>query len=188
MVLPRDCEVLVVGAGPAGLSLAAELERQGAVGVLLVDRQAEGSNLSRAAVIHARTLEVLEPLGATAELLRAGHAVQVFRMREQDRLRSLQVGFSGHDRRRVCGGLCGQRRHHFQRRIADPAHGIAQPHPEQRGHLVISRPPGPQPATELGADPVDQPTLQRPVHVLVGDQRSEAAVGDVLAETVQPGQ
>ncbi|WP_159713610.1 FAD-dependent monooxygenase [Geminicoccus flavidas] len=86
MVLPRDCEVLVVGAGPAGLSLAAELERQGASGVLLVDRLAEGSNLSRAAVIHARTLEVLEPLGVTAELLRAGHAVQVFRMREHDRL------------------------------------------------------------------------------------------------------
>jgi len=86
MVLPRDCEVLVVGAGPAGLSLAAELERQGAGGVLLVDRLAEGSNLSRAAVVHARTLEVLEPMGATTQLLRAGLALKVFRMREHDRV------------------------------------------------------------------------------------------------------
>jgi len=50
-----DADVLVVGAGPTGLTLAAALLARG-VGVVVVDRLAEGANTSRAAVIHARTL------------------------------------------------------------------------------------------------------------------------------------
>ena len=69
-----------------------------------------------------------------------------------------------------------------------PAHRVAQPHPEQRGDLVVSRPAGAQPAAEVLADPVDQPSLERAVHVLVGDQRAEAARRDVFGEAVQPGQ
>ena len=48
------------------------------------------------------------------------------------------------------------------------AHGVTQPHPEQRRHLIVARTPGAQSATEFGADPVDQPALERAVHVLVG--------------------
>ncbi len=79
-------------------------------------------------------------------------------------------------------------RHHVEHAVGDPAHRVAQPHPKQRGHLVVSRPAGPQPSAEVVADPVDQPAFQRSVHVLVGDHRQEAAVGDVLAEAVQAGQ
>ena len=71
---------------------------------------------------------------------------------------------------------------------ADPSHRVPQPHPEQRCHLVVARPPGPQAAAEFGPDPVDQPALQRGVHVLVADQRTEAAVSDVLGEAVEAGQ
>lgn len=56
-----DADVLVVGAGPAGLTLAAALAAR-RVSALTIDRQTAGSNTSRAAVVHARTLEVLEPL------------------------------------------------------------------------------------------------------------------------------
>ncbi len=67
VAVPANNEILVVGAGPAGLALSAELGRlHGAP--LLLDRQAEGANTSRAAVVHARTLEVLEPLGVTFEV------------------------------------------------------------------------------------------------------------------------
>jgi 2-polyprenyl-6-methoxyphenol hydroxylase-like FAD-dependent oxidoreductase len=76
-------EVVVVGAGPTGLALGAELHRLG-VSVLIVDRLAAGENTSRAAVVHARTLEVLEPVGATPELIRQGVAVQIFRIRNRD--------------------------------------------------------------------------------------------------------
>ena len=48
-----DVEVLIVGAGPAGLALAAELKRRGK-NPLIIDRQAAGANTSRACVVHAR--------------------------------------------------------------------------------------------------------------------------------------
>ena len=54
--------MLVVGAGPTGLTLAAALAARG-MRATVIDRLAEGANTSRAAVVHARTLEVLEPLG-----------------------------------------------------------------------------------------------------------------------------
>ena len=104
---------------------------------------------------------------------------------EQDRLGGLQVGLARHDRVRMCRRLVGQRRHHIEHTVGHPAHPVAQPHPEQSGDLVVARAPGPQPAAEVGADPVDESAFQGPVHVLVGYQRSEAAVGDVGAEAVQ---
>ena len=67
------------------------------------------------------------------------------------------------------GGLGGQCGDDLEHAVGDPADRVAQPHPEQRGHLVVSRPTGPQPAAEVGADPVDQAALERAVHVLVGD-------------------
>jgi 2-polyprenyl-6-methoxyphenol hydroxylase-like FAD-dependent oxidoreductase len=87
-----DTTVLIVGAGPTGLALAGELRRRG-VSARLVDRQAAGANTSRAAVIHARTLEVLEPLGVTSELLAQGVKVPIFRVRDRDR-ELLQIDFS----------------------------------------------------------------------------------------------
>lgn len=77
-------DVLVVGAGPTGLALGAELWRLG-VPALMVDRQPAGANTSRACVIHARTLETLEPLGVTAQLLNVGVKVPIFRIRNRDR-------------------------------------------------------------------------------------------------------
>ncbi len=75
----------MVGAGPTGLSLAAELLRLG-VSALVLDRQVAGDNTSRACVVHPRTLEVLEPLGVTAELLQQGLVVSIFRIRERNRV------------------------------------------------------------------------------------------------------
>lgn len=77
--------ILIVGAGPTGLSLAIALSQRGAR-VIVIDRQMQGTNTSRAAVIHARTLEVLEQLGVTAKLLEEGIIVPKFRVRDRDRL------------------------------------------------------------------------------------------------------
>jgi 2-polyprenyl-6-methoxyphenol hydroxylase-like FAD-dependent oxidoreductase len=49
-------------------------------------QQLEGEKTSRAAVIHARTLEVLEPLGTTAELIARDLKVAVFRVRDLDKV------------------------------------------------------------------------------------------------------
>jgi 2-polyprenyl-6-methoxyphenol hydroxylase-like FAD-dependent oxidoreductase len=80
-----DTDVLIVGAGPTGLTLAATLRAQG-IRCTLIDRLAEGANTSRAAVVHARTLEVLEPLGVTPELMRRGVPAQRFTIRDRDRV------------------------------------------------------------------------------------------------------
>ena len=77
-----DQDIVIVGAGPTGLSLGAELYRQGHP-ALIFDKQAAGENTSRACVVHARTLEVLESSGATVELLREGLVVPIFRIRDR---------------------------------------------------------------------------------------------------------
>lgn len=57
---PYDRSVIVVGAGPTGLLLAGDLAAAG-VSVTVVERRGhEISNLSRAFVVHARTLEQLD--------------------------------------------------------------------------------------------------------------------------------
>ena len=91
--LPATADVVVVGAGPAGLALAAFLVRGGA-DVVLLDRAAEGANTSRAAVVHARTLEVLDGLDVTGELVERGVITPVFTVRDRDRV-LLTVPFGG---------------------------------------------------------------------------------------------
>ncbi|MEP6771746.1 MAG: FAD-dependent oxidoreductase [Polaromonas sp.] len=87
-----DTDVLIVGAGPTGLTLAASLLARG-VRTSVIDRQAEGANTSRAAVVHARTLEVLEPLGVTERLVARGIQARQFTIRDRDRV-LMPIGFS----------------------------------------------------------------------------------------------
>ncbi len=84
VLLPAATDVLVVGAGPVGLTLATSLSAAG-VSVVLVDKQSEGANTSRAAVVHARTLEVLSSIKVSDELVRRGVIVPRFTVRDRDR-------------------------------------------------------------------------------------------------------
>jgi 2-polyprenyl-6-methoxyphenol hydroxylase-like FAD-dependent oxidoreductase len=63
--------VLVVGAGPVGLVLACELARRGTP-VRLIDKLAEPTGESRAIVVHARSLEMMERIGVVDELIASG--------------------------------------------------------------------------------------------------------------------
>jgi 2-polyprenyl-6-methoxyphenol hydroxylase-like FAD-dependent oxidoreductase len=60
--------ILVAGAGPAGLTLALQAHDHGG-DVRIVDRRPEAFRPSRALIMHARSLEVLRPLGVTDSLL-----------------------------------------------------------------------------------------------------------------------
>jgi 2-polyprenyl-6-methoxyphenol hydroxylase-like FAD-dependent oxidoreductase len=81
--LPLTTDVVIVGAGPTGLALAGILAAK-RISFVLLDRLAEGANTSRAAVVHARTLEVLEELQVTDRLRSEGHVVPRFTLRERD--------------------------------------------------------------------------------------------------------
>src|SRR5215212_3513001 len=88
--LPDRTEVLVVGAGPVGLAVAASLAGHGH-GVTVVDRQGTGANTSRAAVVHARTLE---RIGVSDRLAGLGIHAPQFSIRDGDR-ELMAVRFDG---------------------------------------------------------------------------------------------
>lgn len=76
---PLTTEVLIVGAGPTGLLLAGDLAAAG-IRVVLLERRAQESNLTRAFAVHARTLEVLDARGLAEKLLDAGTLVGRFQV------------------------------------------------------------------------------------------------------------
>jgi 2-polyprenyl-6-methoxyphenol hydroxylase-like FAD-dependent oxidoreductase len=88
----NDTDVLVVGAGPTGLALGASLIARG-VRAVVVDALAEGQNTTRAAVVNARTLEVLEDLDVARRMVKAGLIAPRFTMREGRRV-LISVDFS----------------------------------------------------------------------------------------------
>jgi 2-polyprenyl-6-methoxyphenol hydroxylase-like FAD-dependent oxidoreductase len=79
-----DTDVLVIGAGPTGLALAVSLVARG-IATTVVDRAPEGANTSRAAVVNARTLEVLEHLDVARRLVKEGVQAPVFTIRDHGR-------------------------------------------------------------------------------------------------------
>jgi rifampicin monooxygenase len=66
-----DCDVIVVGGGPTGLMLAAELRLQG-VSALVLERDAEPTPYVRALGLHARSVEVMDSRGLLDEFLAHG--------------------------------------------------------------------------------------------------------------------
>lgn len=84
-MLPAATDVLIVGAGPTGLALAITLLQQG-VNHVLIDKLEQGQNTSRAAVIHAHTLEVFDKLGVSQQLTERGLRLAKFSIRDRDRV------------------------------------------------------------------------------------------------------
>ncbi|MGH3351004.1 MAG: FAD-dependent oxidoreductase [Nocardioides sp.] len=78
-------DVLVAGAGPTGLAVAAKLAAAG-IDVTVIDNQASGDNTSRAAVVHARTLEVLADLDVSRRLVEEGIEAPRFTIRDRDKV------------------------------------------------------------------------------------------------------
>jgi 2-polyprenyl-6-methoxyphenol hydroxylase-like FAD-dependent oxidoreductase len=64
-------DVLVVGAGPTGLTMATQLAARG-IGCRIVDKAPVRSDRSRALVVHARSLELMQKMGIADELVELG--------------------------------------------------------------------------------------------------------------------
>jgi 2-polyprenyl-6-methoxyphenol hydroxylase-like FAD-dependent oxidoreductase len=73
-----DSPVLVVGAGPTGLTLAAQLLARG-IHARVIDKGPGPATQSRALGIHARTLELLDTMGLADAFIDQGHRVRRLR-------------------------------------------------------------------------------------------------------------
>lgn len=78
-------DVLVVGAGPTGLTMACELARHG-VPCRLVDKAAAPSDKSKSLAVQARTMEVFEDVGVVDQALAAGEKARGLNIYVNDRL------------------------------------------------------------------------------------------------------
>src|SRR4051794_14773810 len=74
-----DWQVLVVGAGPTGLTLATQLLSRG-IRTRIIDKHQSPMPYSRALGINARTLELLDTMGLAEAFLDIGHRVGSIRM------------------------------------------------------------------------------------------------------------
>lgn len=91
-MLPTEADVVIVGAGPTGLALAIALQQAG-IDHLLIERLEVGSGTSRAAVLHAQTLDTLDALGVADALVAQGLKLDRFAIRDRDQpLVSLSFG------------------------------------------------------------------------------------------------
>lgn len=91
-----EVDVLVVGAGPTGLALAAQLAQFG-VRVRVIDRLADRAHESRALAVQPRTLEILQGVGVTANLVEHGNAATCFELHSRNRVSSLALFDIGSD-------------------------------------------------------------------------------------------
>src|ERR1700761_2491744 len=72
----QPSNVLIVGAGPSGMTAAIELTRMG-VPVRLIEHAAEPSTTSRALVVQARTLELFAQRGMLQPMLDKGNPARL---------------------------------------------------------------------------------------------------------------
>ena len=72
-------DVLVIGAGPTGLTMANLLTRNG-VRVRIVDKKAGPTEETRAIVMHAKTLELLDKLDLADKAVEKGQRMEAFRL------------------------------------------------------------------------------------------------------------
>ena len=80
-----ETDVLIVGAGPTGLTLACELLRRG-IQCCLIDRLNEPVQTSRAFDLQSRTLEVFEAMGMVEKALAVGTRAKEARVYEREKL------------------------------------------------------------------------------------------------------
>ncbi|MBG6192203.1 2-polyprenyl-6-methoxyphenol hydroxylase-like FAD-dependent oxidoreductase [Arthrobacter sp. CAN_A212] len=88
MSVSTSGSVLVVGAGPVGLTLALLLHQRG-VDVTVIDRDAGPVEQSRAIWVHSRTLEIWDTIGMTALVAAEGRPVTGIQLRTSGALRAM---------------------------------------------------------------------------------------------------
>src|SRR5438105_2483945 len=93
-----EIDVLVVGAGPVGLALGCELARHGLT-CRVVEMNAERAPWSKAQIVHARTQEILDDMGAIAAFLARGRLLHSLSLHKHSGERLIQIHLEAVDSR-----------------------------------------------------------------------------------------
>jgi len=163
--VPPMVEIVIVGAGPVGMLLSAELARLGTPARVLERRDAPGAG-SRAVGVHSTALSAMELSGATARLLETARRVRIGEARSGGK----SLGVVRFDRLKS--------RHPYvatlpqaatERALADTAHEWGAPEPE-RGIEVSSVRAGANGAEVFQADVADP--IHADIVVIAGGGRA----------------
>eukprot|EP00475_Leptophrys_vorax_P010804 TRINITY_DN1737_c0_g1_i1.p1 TRINITY_DN1737_c0_g1~~TRINITY_DN1737_c0_g1_i1.p1 ORF type:complete len:621 (+),score=163.51 TRINITY_DN1737_c0_g1_i1:95-1957(+) len=84
----QDCDVLIVGSGPTGLALCAELCRQGVRSFRLIDKAVKQAEITKASGLWCRTQELLSAYPGVVETLNS-RAVTVDHLSINDQVKNL---------------------------------------------------------------------------------------------------
>jgi len=90
----KPVDVVVVGAGPVGMTLACELARHG-VGFRLIDRVLRPFDGSRGKTLQPRTLELMDDLGVIARILARGEWTPAIRVHQPGGETAIEHLFGG---------------------------------------------------------------------------------------------
>lgn len=74
--------VLIVGAGPVGITLALQLQRQG-IRYRIIEKNAGPSVATKAMAVHSRTLEIFRDFGIAEAAIDAGFKIRRFRIQSE---------------------------------------------------------------------------------------------------------
>ncbi|MEU4949448.1 FAD-dependent monooxygenase [Streptomyces lavendulae] len=145
--LPPCTDVLIVGAGPVGLTLAASLRQLGVVHVL-IDRDTGAQTGSRAAALQPRSLEYLDRIGVAEHLVAAGERGRGFRVHDREHT-LLHASYGDLDTPYPYVLLAPQQttEEHLLRRLGELGGGV------HRGHRFLGFTPDFPGVTAVIADP-----------------------------------
>jgi 2-polyprenyl-6-methoxyphenol hydroxylase-like FAD-dependent oxidoreductase len=93
--------VLIVGAGPTGLMLACELARYG-ISFRIIDQKAEPTKTTNAAVLHTRTLEILDHIGIADRFMPLGVQCKGFRIHGKEGQELARISLDQNNSRFQC--------------------------------------------------------------------------------------